>query len=145
MANDHVIHALVRKYAELAGQLQKAEAERARIAEALNHVRATVLIFQPGYRIKAILPKRPKKPSSYGRHGALMRAILEALRTATAGMTARDLAEAVLASRGVLDPDERRLKLTIRAVNIALASLAKRNVVASDGDTPRRWSLLSAP
>ena len=102
MSQEHVIHALVRKYAELAGQLRKLNAETAQIAEQLEHVRATILIFQPGYHIKSIAPKRPKQKSSYGPKGKLIRLVLEALRDAREPVSAREIAERVLTARGVL-------------------------------------------
>src|SRR4051812_37074967 len=101
MTTEHVVHALVRKYAELAGNLKKLEEETARTADQLNHVRSTILIFEPGYRIRAIIPKRPKKRSEYGKHGGLMRHVMDALRQSPAAITARELAEHVLAARGV--------------------------------------------
>jgi hypothetical protein len=48
--------------------------------------------FQPDYRIRAIIPKRPKKPSSYGKHGGLTRTVMDALRQSPAAITARELA-----------------------------------------------------
>lgn len=97
----------------------------------------------PDYRIRAIVPKRPKAKSERGRHGALSRAVLDALRR-TASMTARDLVEHVLAARGVVSPDANRIKYTTRAVNVSLASLAKRGLAASEGDMPRRWAVASS-
>lgn len=143
MAQEHVIHALVRKYAELAGQLKKLNAETAQIAEQLEHVRATILIFQPGYRIKSIAPKRPKAKSGYGPKGKLIRLVLEAIRDAREPVSAREIAERVLVSRGVLEPSQDRVKLTIRAVNVSLRSLERRSLVASHGERSgaRMWGL----
>ena len=101
-SQEHVIHALARKYAELAGQLKKLNAETAQMAEQLEHVRATILIFEPGYRIRSIAPKRPKAKSSYGPKGKLIRLVLEALRDAREPVSAREIAERVLTARGVL-------------------------------------------
>lgn len=140
MATEHVVHGLVRKYAELAGQLKKLDAETARLADELNHVRAAILIFEPGYRIKAIAPTRPKSKSAHGPKGALNRAVMDALRQATAAMSARELAERVLTGRGVLEPTGERVTLTIRAINVSLASLRKRGIAVCEGD-PRRWRL----
>src|SRR4051794_23432333 len=89
-----------------AGHLKKLNEETARTADELNHVRATILNFQPDYRIRAIVPKRPKKPSPYARQGGLMRTVMNALRQSPAAITARELAEHVLAARGDAAPDE---------------------------------------
>ncbi len=141
MAQEHVIYALVRKYAELAGQLKKLNAETAELAAQLEHVRATILIFQPGYRVKSIAPKRPKAKSSYGTKGKLIRLVLEALRDAREPVSAREIAERVLTARGVLEPDQERVKLTIRAVNVSLRSLERRSVVASPDKGPKQFNL----
>ena len=56
IANELVIHGLVRKYAELAGDYERLKKDTARVADEVDHVRAVILIFDPR-------PKRTRAPT----------------------------------------------------------------------------------
>lgn len=129
MADPQVIHALRRKYRELLGQGGS--------AEDVSHVAAVLLMFRPGEDLTQLRPLR-----SYSRHGrnsrrTWIRGALEVLRTANAPMTAREIAERVIAAHGLT----LTAALRINVVNSLLIGLPRKpGVVCHDG-RPRRWSL----
>ncbi|HRK94814.1 MAG TPA: hypothetical protein PK694_00700 [Rhodospirillales bacterium] len=63
MAELHVVTALIAKRAELAGQLEAAQAEVRRLVIDLDNVDATLRIFKPDIELDEIKPK-PLSPRS---------------------------------------------------------------------------------
>ena len=112
---------LVRKRAELAGEIQAAEVRLREPRANLAHVDATIRLFDPGYPIAQIAPKKPQpeRPVLFER-GELGRTILDILRTATEPMTVPRIADAVVVRLGMAEDRgarkflESRLKRGIR-------------------------------
>ena len=103
----NVLHALTRKRAEVAGQIEHNQFElRCLIAE-LDHVDATIRIFNPDIDIAAIRNK-PVPPRHAAFKGEVTRLVLDTLRMATEPVTSRDIALQLMADRG-LDPGDRAL------------------------------------
>lgn len=129
MADPQVIHALRRKYRELLGQGGS--------AEDVSHVAAVLLMFRPGEDLTQLRPLR-----SYSRHGrnsrrTWIRGALDVLRTANSPMTAREIAERVIAAQGLT----LTTALRINVVNSLLIGLPRKPGVICHGQAPKRWSL----
>ncbi|HEX2525938.1 MAG TPA: hypothetical protein VHL31_06490 [Geminicoccus sp.] len=104
MGDGFAISALVRKRADLAGEIEAGEARLRVLRASLAHVDATIRLFSPTYPIAAISPKkpRPKQPLVFGR-GDLARSILDILRTAQEPMTVAQIAAATMRQLGLPD------------------------------------------
>jgi hypothetical protein len=131
MANQ-LIHGLRRRYAETLGLI----GTDSTLTEDLAHLAAVIRMFSPFEDLTAILPVRPY------RHGRQRwsRDALRILRQANAPMTVRELAERVLAARGV-DPTWMVLQGVEASLSAVLTRLERRGLIRGAGQ-PKRWGLL---
>lgn len=123
----YVVSALRRKYAELAGLGD---------TDAMAHVGATLLLFDPSADLASIPAVRPYKPA----RGQWSRYALNILRTANEPMSPTDLAVRVMAMQG-LDVADYKLKRGIMIdLVVVLSRLAGEGFVVASGK-PRRWTV----
>ena len=99
MQNEHVLSGLVRKRSEIAGQIEHAQAELRKLVTDLDAIDAAIRIFDPTADTGAI-PSRQYPPLHAAFRGEMMRFVLGALRVATAPVTSREIADAVMDGRG---------------------------------------------
>lgn len=133
MADPQVIHALRRKYRELIG--------RGGSPEDVAHVAAVLLMFRPGEDLSALRPLRPYSRAGRNSRRTWMRGALDVLRTANGPMTAREIAERVIAAQGLALTTQ----LRINVVNSLLIGLPKKPGVTCYPGRPRRWVLARPP
>ncbi len=88
--------ALVRKRAELAGEIEALEAKLRGLWESLEHVDATILLFDHAHDLAGIKPKKLAYDAGPFMHGELSRLILDALRPATEPMSVTEIAAAII-------------------------------------------------
>jgi hypothetical protein len=131
MATNQLMHGLRRQYAKTLGL---AEAGDTTAPEDLAHLAAVIRMFSPYEDLTAILPIRPYKPD----RSRWSRDALDILREANGPMTVRDLAERVLAMRG-LDPTWMALQGVEASLSAVLTRLERRGMIQGDGH-PRQWS-----
>ena len=113
------LHALIRKRAEIAGRAKLARRELDRIVAELDHVDATILIFDPTIRLDAIRAKfiPPVHPA---KRGEIARVAFRCIREADGPITSREIALRVMEERR-LDVGERALVgLMVRRVCVCL-------------------------
>jgi hypothetical protein len=122
-----VVTALRRKYAELLGQDD---------AEAVAHVGATLLLFNPTEDLALIKPIRPYKH----KRQKWMATVCGILRREGRPMTGRELTYAVMQERGVSLTDLRRLKSIECGLHATLGRLEGNGVERVDCE-PKRWVL----
>jgi hypothetical protein len=142
MENEHVLGGLTRKRAEIAGQIEHAQAALRKLVEALDVVDAAIRIFDPEADLTAIRP-RQYPPRHQAFRGEMMRHVMECLRTAKAPVTNREIAVVVMKARG-LNPEDGELLVTIRKrVGACMFKLKQQGVVrevAGVGDL-KEWRL----
>jgi hypothetical protein len=63
--SDHVIHGLVRKRAELAGEIEATHAKLRQMILQLDSLDSTLLMFDPSYKIESIKPKMFRPPQDW--------------------------------------------------------------------------------
>lgn len=144
MTEPHVISALVRKRAELAGLLAVAEKRAKRLRADLDHVDCTIKLFAPGSLPESIPPKRIYKyrvPDLM--HGELPRLCLSILRRANGvPIAVDDLAATVIREKGLDASDEQLRGVVAKRTLEVLKAQRKRGLVEKSpvrGDS--RWSL----
>ena len=103
-------------------------------------VEAVLQMLQPGFSVAAIAAKRRNKSNPWFKRGTPFRSAVDVLRRAEAPMTAREIADALVADKA---PQATR-KQAIDLQAAILAALRKRNggTVVGEG-APARWRLAS--
>ena len=105
---DFALHSLIRKRAELAGDLERHEAAVRQFKIDLEHIDATILLFEPSTDLTKIKPK--PLPAHLGANkGGVAHIIFGLLRTDERPCTAREIVLHVMAERGI---DTKNKKLT---------------------------------
>ena len=130
MADPHVITALARKRSELSGDIQTTQARLRQMVLDLEKLDATLLIFDPDYRIETIKPKAFRPPEDWSKRGQMTRIVLGILRQSTEPLTARDVALQLIAERA-LEPTDKMVRLMTKRCGVALRGQRDRGVTAS--------------
>jgi hypothetical protein len=138
------LHTLIRKRAELDGELEQQHLRLRELQQAIAHLDAVLLLLKPDIDITEIAPKRPRVPHAAA-HGEVTGIVVDCLREADAPMTSRDLARAIMERRD-LDIGDVKLEVTMaRRVRACLRPLRLagrvRAVPAEEG--PQGWVLVA--
>ena len=105
----NVLHALTRKRAEIAGQIEHNQLQLRHLIAELDHIDAAIRIFNPAVDIEAIRAK-PVPPRHAAFKGEVTRVVFMALREAADPLSSRDIALRLMRERG-LNPDDRELSV----------------------------------
>lgn len=105
----NVLHALTRKRAEIAGQIEHNQLTLRRLIGELDHIDAAIRIFNPDIDIGSI-PSKPVPPRHAAFKGEVTRTVFRALREAKQPLTSRDIALILMRERG-LNPDDKDLSV----------------------------------
>jgi hypothetical protein len=120
MAEPHVVTALVRKRAEVAGEIEAAGQRLDALRQTLAHVDAVLRLYAPE-RIPCHIPaKRLRPKSDWAKRGEMKRRILDTLRSAGEPLCAREIALRIMAARGLDAGDVRARRRMVRRVGTAL-------------------------
>jgi hypothetical protein len=107
----HVLYALTRKRAEIAGKIEHNQLMLRQLITELDHIDAAIRIFDPTIDLENIKPK-PVPPRHAAFKGEVTRIVLKMLRQAKAPLTSRDIALELMKQRG-LSPDDRALSVVM--------------------------------
>jgi hypothetical protein len=104
----------------------------------MMQVEAVLQMLQPGFSVAAIAAKRRNKSNPWFKRGTLFRSAVDVMRRAGAPVTAREIAEALIADKA---PKATR-KQAIDLQAAILAALRKRDggTVVGEG-SPAEWKL----
>src|ERR1700692_3428429 len=94
---------LVRLHADLGGQIQDNRAEALRLDQAMRHVEAVLKLFDPAFNVRRISARRKQKTNPWFKRGTLFREALGIMRNHPEGLTARQIADAVLKQAKIID------------------------------------------
>jgi hypothetical protein len=133
------MHTLRQLHAELAGKLIGNKAEAKRLTTAMLQVEAVMKLLQPGYDVRPIAVRR-RKPNPYFKRGTVWRSALEVLRVADRPLTAREIADRMLAAKGVQEPAPKAVRDLAGAVQASLRNHDGKTVIGQG--TPVKWALL---
>jgi hypothetical protein len=135
------MHTLSQLHAELAGKFLENRNAAVKIKTAMLQVEAVMQMLQPGFNVRSIAAKRRNKSNPWFKRGTLFRSAVDVLRRAGTPMTAREIADALIADKA---PQATRKQAKDLQAAI-LAGLRKRDggAVAGDG-APARWQLKEA-
>ena len=146
IGSDHApaLHTLVRKRAELDGELRRQESRVRELHQAIAHVDAVLLMLKPDIQISEIAPRRPRPPHSAA-PGEITGIVVDCLRDSDEPLTSRALAQVVIEKRD-LDRSDVKLEVTMaRRVRACLRPLrlAGRVSAVPMADGPQGWVLAS--
>jgi|SRR5208282_866296 len=128
---DYVLTGLVKRRAELSGEIERThDALRKMIAD-LETLDATILQFDPNYQVEAIRPKSFRPPEDWAHPGEMSRMALSILRQAAEPLTTRDIALQMLVERALDKNDLKLLRLMTKRVGVALRGQRDRGTTRS--------------
>ncbi len=132
MADPHVVTALVRKRAELTGDIEHTHERLRQMVLDLENLDATLRLFDPTHQIEAIKPKAFRPPKDWANRGQMTRIVLSILRQAAEPLTTRDIALELLVTRALDKSDKRLLRLVAKRVGVALRGQRDKGSVRSE-------------
>lgn len=141
MKHDHVVSALVRKYAEIKGKLKIAGKNTGHLRTDLAHVAAVLKMFRSDYEIATITTTRPKRPIRWGKRGLGWRTAIEILEHASAPMSASEIGLQVAQKLHVETAGESWRYLVI-LISENMHNAASKGIVREIGRLPRRWEIV---
>jgi hypothetical protein len=126
-----VLAGLIKRRAQLAGDIEAAHEALRRMVLDLENLDATILQFDPGYRVESIRPKAFRPPKDWANRGEMTRICLSVLRQASEPLTSRDIAYQLLTERALNRDDQRLLRVMRSRVATALRLQRDKGVVKS--------------
>lgn len=129
----NVLHALTRKRAEIAGQIEHNQLSLRHLIAELDHIDAAIRIFNPSIDIAAIRSK-PVPPRHAAFKGEVTRIVLRSLRHAATPLTSRDIALRLMTERG-LNPDDRELSVIMVKRICACLRVQKRKGLVRNAES----------
>ena len=130
--NAFVVSGLVKRRAELAGDIERTHEQLRQMVLDLENLDATILQFEPDFQVEAIRPKAFRPPKDWSNRGEMTRICLSILRQAAEPLTSRDIALELLIERALDKNDRRLLRLMTQRAGVALRLQRETGVVRSD-------------
>lgn len=128
MAEPHVVTALVKKRADISGEIETLHDRIASLVQDLEAIDRSLHVFAPHIETQSIA-SRFRPPENWSKRGEMTRIVLGILRLAKEPLTTRDVAARLISERG-LDPDEPKLlRLMAKRVGVALRRQREGGVV----------------
>jgi hypothetical protein len=127
--NEFVLNGLVKRRAELAGDIENTHEALRKMVLDLENLDATIVQFDPNFQVESIKPKAFRPPKDWANRGQMSRIILSVLRQASEPLTTRDIALQLLVERALDKSDQRLLRLMKKRVGVALRGQRQNGVV----------------
>jgi hypothetical protein len=106
----------------------------------MRHVEAVIKMLDPGYSLRAISVKR-RQPNPWFKRGTVYRRAVDALRTATEPLTAREIADLVLSAANVTDPGKDAVADLTGSILASLRNHKGKGIERTNEGAPARWRL----
>ena len=135
MSEPHVVSALTRKRAELAGDIRDLERKIEHRRTSLANLDATIRLFDPDSDPSAIGAKRRNRRTMYFARNEFSRLTLDAIRLAPAPISAADITASILRAKNMPATDEGLKVIVAERVLTILRKLHKRGGVTKTGVT----------
>ena len=127
MAEPHVITGLIAKRSEIAGQIEHTQDKLRQLTIDLDHVDAAIHIFDPSIELEEI-KARPVPPKHHAFRGEVSRIVLATLKNAKRPLTSAEIAQRVMAERGLDTANARLLRLMGKRTGACLRHWQHRGV-----------------
>ena len=126
----NVLHALTRKRAQIAGEIEHTQQRLRKLIIDRDNVDATIRIFNPAIDVGAIRPK-PVPPRHAAFRGEVTRFIFKAFREAEGLVTSHDLTLSFMKERGLNLDDPELMVIMVKRVRACLRAQKQRGLVRS--------------
>jgi hypothetical protein len=130
--NEFVLNGLVKRRAQLAGDIENTHEVLRKMVLDLESLDATIVQFDPDFKVETIKPKAFRPPKDWSNRGQMSRIILSVLRQASEPLTTRDIALQLLIERALDKSDLRLLRLMTKRVGVALRGQRGNGIVRCD-------------
>src|ERR1700694_4429353 len=134
---------LERLHAELGGQILENKDEAKRLAGQMLHVEAVIKMLVPTYNLRRIAVKR-RQPNPWFKRGTVYRRAVDVLRTAPEPLTAREIAERVLAAAKVDNPKRAAVADLTGSILASLRNHVGKGVQRTNEGSPARWQIAAS-
>jgi hypothetical protein len=128
---DSVLNGLVKRRAQLAGEIEHTHNTLRKMVNDLETLDATIVQFDPNHQVESIRPKAFRPPKDWANRGEMSRLILSILRQAAEPLTTRDIAVELLMTRALDKSDHRLIRLMSKRVGVALRGQRDNGLVRS--------------
>jgi hypothetical protein len=134
---------LVQMHADLGGKLLQHRKEGERLSESMQHVEHVIKLFDPAYDVRQISARRRQKGNAWFRRGTIIRHALEVLNRSSKPLTAREIAQRMLAERGIAHEGvgARAMRSLTAAVQASLTNHNGKTVRTVGEGMPVRWTI----
>lgn len=129
MAEPHVLTGLIAKRSEIAGKIEHTQDQLRQLVIDLDHIDAAIHIFDPSIELEEI-KSRPVPAPHHAFRGQVTRVVLTTLRNAKKPLTTQDIAQRVMAERGLDTSNVRLLKTMTKRAGACLRNLQKQGGVS---------------
>ncbi|HCR94863.1 MAG TPA: hypothetical protein DIV98_07995 [Oceanicaulis sp.] len=127
----NLLHGLVRKRAELAGELELSQGRVRELIKQIDHIDSTIRIFEPRIDIDSISPK-PVPPPYGAFRGEVMRIILDTMYAEPERVfTTDDFTNALLEDRGLEGANIEIRRTMVKRAGACLRKMKDRGQVES--------------
>jgi hypothetical protein len=134
------LNTLERLHAELGAQILENKAEALKLSGKMLHVEAVIKMLDPTFNLRRIAVKR-RQPNPWFKRGTVYRRAVDALRTATEPLTAREVAERVLAAANIKSADKAALADLRGSILSSLRNHDGKGIERTNEGSPARWRL----
>ena len=132
---------LVRLHADLGGRILENKRRAEKLAADMKHVEAVLKMFDPEFNARAISARRRIQGNPWFKRGTLFRQALDVLRSVTGTLTVREIADAILAAKGVKNATAKQHAGLQAGVRSSLENHAGKTVERGGEGVPKRWKL----
>lgn len=137
---DYALAGLVRRRADLSGEIERTHTNLKRMVADLEVLDAVILQFDPTFDVESVKARAFRPPADWANRGEMSRLVLSILRQAVEPLTTRDIALEMLVSRALDKNDQRLLRLMTKRVGVALRTQKDKGLV-DDEQGPGQYNL----
>jgi len=127
---DYMVTGLVKRRAELAGEMTRTQAALAQMARDMETLDAALKLVAPELDIPAIAPKFVRPPDDWSKRGEMSRVVLSIMRLANKPLTSREIAAQMIVQRG-LTATPKLVGLMTKRVSTCLRDRRAQGLVAN--------------
>jgi hypothetical protein len=131
MADPHVLTGLVNMRADLAGRIEHLQDELRQAVIDLDNVDHTIHLIDPDLELQEI-KARPVPPRHQAFKGEVTRIVLTALKNAKRPLTTAEIAQRVMAERGLDTANARLLRTMVKRAGACLRHWERRGVAKKE-------------
>jgi hypothetical protein len=148
MSESHVVSALVAKRAELTGQIEHFQSQIRQISMDVDHLDATLQLFDSGYDLLSIKPKGIRSSNPWFVKGEMARLVLDLLRTTGVTLSTCDITDALIARKNIIVDGTKERDRLIKSLLGSLQLMRSRGTIAmvgrikGAGGGPMLWQLV---